>query len=74
MPPPVLLAVAVNSTLVPAQIAPDGLAVSSTVGVKLGLTVIVIILDVAVVADRQDPPLILISTVTWSLLTRVRLV
>ncbi len=71
VPPPVLAAVAVNWTLVPAQIDPAGFAAIVTVGVLAGVTVIVIVLDEAVVELIQVPPLILISTVTASPLASV---
>ena len=72
VPPPVLLAVAVNSTLVPAQIAPAGFAEIDTVGVMLEETVIVIAFETAVVAVKQlRPPVMVISTVTWSLFARL---
>jgi hypothetical protein len=44
---PPLVAVAVNVTLVPAQIAPLGLAAIITLAGKFGFTIIVIIFDVA---------------------------
>ena len=44
---PPLVGVAVNVILVPAQIAPDGLAVMLTLAANIGLTVIVIEFDVA---------------------------
>ena len=72
MPP--LVGVAVNVTEVPAQIAPCGLEVIFTVGVKIGFTNIFIVLEEAVVEARQLPPLIVISQVTVFPLARVEVV
>ena len=44
---PPLVAVAVNTTLVPAQIAPDGTAAMLTLAGKLELIVMVIVFEVA---------------------------
>jgi hypothetical protein len=48
---PGFVGVAVNVTLVPAQIAPDGTAAILTEGTITGLTAITIALDVAVIGD-----------------------
>ncbi len=45
MPPPVLFVVAVKFTEVPAHIAPGGLAVMFTVGVKFGITTMVMVFE-----------------------------
>ena len=71
MPPPVLVAAAVNSTVLPTQIAPAGFAVNVTVGVTIGFTTIVIIFDVAKVAVIQVPPVVNISTATVAPLVSV---
>ena len=47
------MGVAVNVTLVPEQIAPEGLAVILTEGVNVGFTTIVIVFDVAVIGLAQ---------------------
>ena len=78
MPPPKLLAVAVNVTGVPEQIEPDGDAAIATVGV-IGLIVvpptdIVIVLEVAEFVVRQLPPVRVIVHVTASLFASVVLV
>ena len=56
--------VAVNATEVPEQIAPEGLAAMETVGVRFGLTVIVIVFEVAVGVVRQVPPVTVMSQAT----------
>jgi hypothetical protein len=68
VPVPLVDAVAVNVTGVPAHIGPVGFAAMETVGVVLGaLNVIEMELDVAVVDKKQEPPpLIVISQVTLS--------
>ena len=70
-PPPRLDGVAVKVTEVPWQTAPEGEAPMLTVGVTLGLTVIVIVFDVAVFVPRQVPPVTVIVQVIASLLTSV---
>ena len=57
-------AVAVNVTVVPAQIAPDGEATMLTAGVTLGFTVIVMVFELAVLLVRQLPPVIVMVQVT----------
>jgi hypothetical protein len=57
-------AVAVKLTEVPAQIAPVGFGAIETVGVRIGLTTIVIVFDEAVVAEIHAPPVMLISHLT----------
>ena len=74
LPPPRLEAVAVKVTDVPAQMAPDGDAAMLTVGVTFAFTVMVIVLDVAVVDVRQVPPVTVITQLTASLLASVVLV
>ena len=59
-----ILVVAVKVTGVPGQIEPGGAAVILTEGVMLGFTVIVIILEDAVLAVKQVPPLTVISQET----------
>ena len=61
-----LLGLAVNVTLVPAQIEPFGFALMLTVGVIEVVTTMVIVLLVAVVVLRQVPPLTVITQLTWS--------
>ena len=51
---PPFVGVAVNTTDVPLQIAPDGLAATLTEGTTTGFTSIVIVLDVAVVGTAQE--------------------
>jgi len=50
---PPFVGVAVKVTEVPAQIAPGGLAVIFTAGVRFGFTNIVILLEVAVAGETQ---------------------
>jgi len=64
VPPPRLLAFAVNVTDVPAQIEPDGEAEILTAGVTLEFTDIVIVFELAVLVSRQVPPVIVIVQVT----------
>ena len=71
VPPPVLAAVAVNVTGVPAQIAPVGIAAMETVGVRLVFTIMVMVLELAVVAARHVPPATVISHVILSPVTNV---
>jgi len=63
--------VAVKLTLDPAQIAPEGLAAIEHVGVRFGLTVMVMVFAVAVVAVKHVPPVTVISQVTSLPLARV---
>ena len=53
-----------NVTEVPEQIVLEGLTTMETVGVKFGLTVIGMELDVAVAEVKQVPPTMLMSQVT----------
>ena len=62
------MGVAMKLTLVPVHIAPEGNAVIFTDGVTIGLTVIVIALEVAVVDVKQLAPVIVITHVTVLLL------
>ena len=48
-----MVGVAVNVTLVPAHIGPAGFATMDTDGTDVGFTVIVILLEVAVVGETQ---------------------
>ena len=69
-----MVGVAVKVTLVPVQMAPAGTAAIETVGVTLLFTTIVMVFDVAVVDDKQLPPVMLISQVTVCPLASVVLV
>ena len=62
---------AVKVTLDPAQIAPEGLAAIETVGVRFGLTVMIMEVEVAVVAVKQVPPVTVMSQLTEFPLARV---
>jgi len=64
VPPPRLLALAVNVTDVPTQIEPDGEAEILTAGVTLEFTDIVIVFEFAVLVVRQPPPVIVMVQVT----------
>ena len=66
-----MVGVAVNVTDVPEQILLEGETPRLTVGVTLELTAIVMVFDVAVFVVKQVPPLIVITQITWSLLTIV---
>ena len=68
VPLPVLVALAVNVTDVPAQIKPCGETAILTAGVE-AITIINIVLEDAVFAVKQVPPVIVISQVTASALT-----
>ena len=70
---PPLVGVAVKVTEVPAQIAPGGLAVIFTAGVRIGFTNIIILLEVAVTGETQFALEVMI-TFTISPLTKVLLV
>ena len=48
-----MVGVAVNVTLVPAHIAPEGLAAMLTLATKIGLTSIIIEFEVAGLPDKQ---------------------
>jgi hypothetical protein len=61
---PPLVGVAVNITLVPAQIAPDGLAPILTNGLREGLTLIVIVLLPAVVGEAHAALLVMVHVTT----------
>jgi len=65
-----LTGVAVNVTDVPEQIVPEGTAATVTDGVTLAFTVIATGILVAVDVVVHDA-LLVITTVTWSLLTSV---
>ena len=67
---PPLVAVAVKVTDVPAQIAPVGNAVTDTVGVNTGFTVMVMLL-LAAVADETQLALLVNVHCTTALLVRV---
>ena len=67
-----MVGVAVNVTEVPAHIAPDGNEEIITAGVTVGVTVIVIMLDVAV-TGLAHVALDVITQVTTSLLASVLL-
>ena len=63
---------AVKVTLVPAQIAPEGLAAIETVGVRFGLTVMIMEVEVAVVAVTTGClPVTVMSQLTEFPLARV---
>ena len=67
MPP--LVGVAVNITLVPAQIAPDGTAAMVALAGRLGLTVIVMVLDVAGLPVKHGVALEVMITLIASVFT-----
>ena len=62
---------AVKATEVPGQMAPAGKAAMLTVGVRFGLTLMVIVLEEAVVVVKQVPPVTVMSQVTALPLARV---
>ena len=66
-----ILVVAVKDTGVQGHIAPEGIAAIVTEGVILGFTAIVMVLEDAVLAVKQVPPLTIISQETVLLLARV---
>jgi hypothetical protein len=68
---PPLVGVAVNITLVPAQIAPDGLAPILTNGLTEGLTLIVIVLLPAVAGTAQVALLVMVQLTTSPLFSVV---
>jgi hypothetical protein len=60
---PPLVTVAVKVTAVPLHIVVPGLAVTTTVGVTLGLTVIVMVLLVAVVGVAHSALLVIVQVI-----------
>ena len=65
-PPPVLAAVAINVTAVPAQIGPLSGVLILTDGVRFAFTVIVMAFENAELEERQLPPATLIEHETIS--------
>lgn len=62
-----MVALAVKETLMPAQIAPEGLIERFTDGVTFGITVMVNVLAVALAGDAQASEEAIVQlTISWS--------